>query len=415
MSGVLQRFLSYITIDTRSDDNSETTPSTPGQWNLARLLVDELNELGLEQVILTEHCFVHAILPANTSVPVPTIGLVTHLDTSPAFCGGPVNPQIHSRYAGGPILLNPEKRLTLDPELFPKLSKYIGHDIITTDGTSLLGADDKAGIAEVMTALEHLLLNREIPHGEIRVVFTPDEETDRGGIQKMDWALFPVDTAVTVDGDGLGEVNFENFNAAHALVRIAGRSTYTGDAKNSMINACRIAAEWISHLPPSETPENTEGYEGFFHIERSAGTVETAEIYCLIRDFDLDGFMRRKALLQQITRKLNDQYGNNVIALTIHDDYFNMKSAIEPRPQLISGIVDSIHASGIMPRVVPVRGGTDGAHLAAKGIATPNIFVGCHNCHGPYEFISVQVMEAAVTTLISIIRHFAEDTSACES
>lgn len=415
MSAVLQRFLRYIAIDTRSDDSSETTPSTPGQWDIARLLVDELNELGLEQVILTEHCFVHAVLPANTPDPIPTIGLVTHLDTSPAFSGGPVNPLIHHRYAGGPILLNPEKQIYLDPVLFPKLTQYIGHDIITTDGTTLLGADDKAGIAEVMTALEHFINHPEIIHGEIHVVFTPDEETDRGGIQKMNWQLFPVDTALTIDGDGLGEVNFENFNAAHALVRFAGRSTYTGDAKNIMINACRIAAEWISHLPPLETPENTEGYEGFFHVERNAGTVESAEIYCLIRDFELDGFMRRKALLQQITRQLNDRYGYGVVELTIHDDYFNMKSAIEPRPQLITSIIDSIHASGITPRVAPVRGGTDGAHLAVKGIATPNIFVGCHNCHGPYEFLSIQAMETAVTSVISIIQQFAKVSAHSES
>lgn len=417
MSGVVQRFLNYIRFDTQSDDGSDQTPSTPGQWDLANLLVDELKAMGLEQVTLTKHCFVHGLLPANNRGPAnsqgPVLGLIAHLDTSPAFNGKSVRPKIHRNYGGDALLLQEDPPMYLDPKMFPQLSAYIGHDIITTDGTSVLGADDKAGIAEVMTVLETLIAHPEMPHGAIHVVFTPDGETDRGGIAQMDWSLFPVTTALTVDGDGLGEVNFENFNGAHGVVRITGRPTYTGDAKHTMINASRIAAEWISLLPANETPENTEGYEGFYHIDSHSGSVASAEIYCIIRDFELDGLMRRKAFLQQITRQINDKYGSHVVSIKIQDDYFNMKSAIEPRPQLIADLLNSFRDTNIMPKIIPVRGGTDGAYLALKGIATPNVFVGCHNCHSPYEFVSIQAMEASIATLIAFITRYSKGQ--CES
>lgn len=406
MSKLLQRFLNYVAIDTRSDDASESTPSTPCQWDLARLLEKEMKELCLSKVILTDKCFVHGMLPANTGS-TPAIGLMAHLDTYPGFDGSCVKPIIHPNYQGGIVPLNPEKFMFLDPELFPELNRYIGHDLITTDGTTLLGADDKGGIAEIMTAVEHLIAHPDIPHGDIYIAFTPDEETDRGGIDALDLSLFPIDFALTVDGDGQGEVNFENFNAANALVSIRGRSVHTGEAKDKMINSSKVAAEWIGMLPESEVPETTEGYEGFFHVDSLSGSVERAEINCIIRDFSIEGIDARKNTLRTITRTLNQKYGADTVNLVLRDDYINMKSVLEERPQLIAGVLTALRHVGITPQILPIRGGTDGAMLAARGIAAPNLFIGGHNYHGEFEFVSLQAMEAAVKGIIGIVRHFA--------
>lgn len=407
MSKLLQRFLNYVAIDTRSDDTSESTPTTSCQWNLARLLEKEMKDLGLSEVFLTDKCFVHGMLPANTGGSIPSIGLMAHMDTYPGFDGSSVKPVIHPSYKGGLITLNPQKLLFLDPELFPELNRYIGHDLITTDGTTLLGADDKGGIAEILTAVEHLIAHPDIPHGDIYIAFTPDEETDRGGIDALDLSLFPVDFVITVDGDGQGEVNFENFNAASALVTIRGRSVHTGEAKNKMINSSKIAVEWIGMLPENETPETTEGYEGFFHVDSLSGSVERAEINCMIRDFSPEGFSARKNTLKTITQTLNRKYGDDTVNLTLRDDYINMKNVLEKQPQLISGVLTALKYAGITPQVLPIRGGTDGAMLADRGIAAPNLFIGGHNYHGEFEFVSLQAMEAAVAGIVGIVRHFA--------
>lgn len=403
MNSVTQRFFRYIAINSQSNDSSHIIPSSSGQWNLANLLADELKELGLVDVVVTSNCFVHATLPATTPEIGPVIGLVAYLDTSPRFNGSNINPQIHYNYTGDCLYLNPGKKMVLSPLSFPELLNYLGHDIITTDGTSLLGANGKAGIAEIMTALEIITSKSDIKHSEIRIVFTPDQETTLRGIMNIDLELFPVDFAITLDADSLGEINFENFNAAHAVVSIIGRPAFVGDAKNKLVNAGRIAAEWINHLPPNETPENTDGYDGFFHIDQLLGSVDKAEIYCIIRDFELEGFMRRKAYLHKITGLINQKYGSDIASLTIQDDYYNMRSALESKPQLISFIVNAVASSGVVPNISPIRGGSDGALLASMGIPAPNLFSGGHNCHSPYEFISIQTMDIAVKTLVNLI------------
>ncbi len=407
MSNILERFMKYVKIDTRSDDSVAQIPSSKGQWELAKVLEKELVDLGLEEVVLTENCFVHAVLRANVDVKLPVIGLMAHLDTYPGFSSSGVNPIVHKRYQGGDLILNAERQMFLKPEDFPELLKYTGEDIITTDGTTLLGADDKAGIAEIMEAVAFFVRNPEVPHGELRVVFTPDEETDRGGLDALDRSLLPVDFVITMDGDGIGEVNFENFNAAHAEVLFTGRSVHTGEAKNRMINACAIANEWASMLPKDEVPEQTEGYEGFYHIEEMSGNVEQARIYCLIRDFSEDVFMQRKDFLKKLTAQFAEKYGAQVIQMTLTDDYRNMKNVIERDPLLIEAVLKSIRDSGLNPKILPVRGGTDGAMLAEMGILAPNIFLGGHNYHGQYEFISVQAMEAATQVLINLIGNYA--------
>lgn len=404
---MVERFLNYVTIDTRSQDDTGTIPTTKGQWDLARVLVSELQDMGLKDVLLTEHCFVHATLPANCSGTAPVIGFMAHLDTYPGFAGHGVSPKIHENYDGGTIVLDEATGCHLNPSDFPELLRYKGHDIITTDGKTLLGADDKAGIAEIMEAISVLIEHPEIPHGEIRVAFTPDEETDAGGLSALDRNIFDVDFVVTVDGDGLGEVNFENFNAAHAEVHFTGLSVHTGEAKDRMRNATVMANEWISMLPKEEFPENSSGYEGFYHIEEFNGKVDEARIYCLIRDFEEKGFEQRKEKLREITRSIEENYGFGTVRMQLKDDYFNMKKMIEGNPALIGGILESCRNAGIEPTILPIRGGTDGAMLAEMGIAAPNIFLGGHNYHGQYEFISVQAMEAASRIIVEISSHFA--------
>lgn len=409
MSQLLQRFLTYVAIETRSDDGSDTTPSTACQWDLAYLLEKELFELGLSQVLVTDKCFVHALLPANTQGKTPAIGLMAHLDTYPGFEGAGVKPQVHRNYQGGPLVLNPERDIRLDPELFPEMNRYMGHDLITTDGTTLLGADDKGGIAEIMTAVAHLMAHPEIPHGDIHIAFSPDEEIDRGGLGALDLNLFPVDFVLTVDGDGQGEVNFENFNAGSAVVSIRGRSVHTGEAKGKMINGTKVAMEWIGMLPASECPEETEGYQGFYHIDTLSGSVDCAEINCMIRDFSPVEYAGRKKALEAITESLNRKYGQDTVTMVLRDDYINMKNVIDQKPHLIAGVLKALEQTGTPPQILPIRGGTDGAMLAVMGIAAPNLYIGGHNYHGEFEFVSLQAMEAAVDGIISIVSHFAQN------
>lgn len=409
MNTLIQRFLRYIAIDTQSDNNAEETPSTPGQWELARLLKDELITLGVEDVIITEHCFVHGKISANiTSYPY-RIGMVGHLDTSPEFKGSNINPIFHHDYDGGPLTINAEKGINISSEVFPALSRYIGHDLVTADGHTLLGGDGKAGIAEIMTFIERIKNDPSILHGDIHVMFTPDEETDRGGIHKMDRTLFPVDFAITLDGDGLGEINFENFNAAHALVKFNGCNVHPGEGKDKLKNAVKLAADWISRLPEDESPESTSEYQGFYHVESTSGNVTSTELYCLIRDFDAYDFMQRKNRLHMICQEMNRHYGPDTVTMTIHDDYRNMSDAIEKKPWLSAGIIKAIEDSGLKAAILPIRGGSDGAWLAELGIPSPNLFIGVHYGHGPYEFASVQAMEKVVEVLVSITRQFCNE------
>lgn len=403
MNSITKRFLKYTAIDTQSNNHSQTTPSSLGQWTLAQLLASELESFGLEGVVITENCFVHGTLASNTPLEAPTMGLVAYLDTSHRFNSSNIRPQIHPCYDGSPLYLDSEGDIILSQEIFPELSHYIGDDLITTDGTTLLGSNGKAGIAEIMTALE-TLKESSIPHGKIKVVFTPDQETLNRGIQLLNRDLFDVDFAITLDGDGVGEINFENFNAAHATIRFKGRSAFTGDAKNKMINAIRIASEWTNLLPAEDIPEKTSGYEGFYHIEHMSGDVESAEVRCMIRDFDLDTFMHRKAKLRKITEDLNNQYGKGTVSLHIQDDYYNMKGVLSSKLQLVTMITSAVADAGILPKIAPIRGGSDGAILASMGIPAPNLFSGGHNCHGPYEFISIQAMEKSVEALLHIIK-----------
>lgn len=400
MQSLIDRFLRYVSIDTSSDNEGLNTPSTEKQRHLAVLLSEELKEMGLEEVTLTDHCFVHALLPSNTDKSVPVIGLMAHIDTYPDFSGENVRPLRHNLYDGGIIILQESPRTVLDPAIFPEMLKYIGDDLITTDGTTLLGADDKAGIAEIMTAIAYLIEHPEIQHGDIRIAFTPDEEIDRGGLSALDASLFPVDCVLTVDGDGIGEINFENFNAAHAELKFTGRSVHTGEAKDRMVHAAKLAMEWLSKLPPDEIPEKTEGYEGFYHLEHFEGSVNSANVILLIREFEPDVYQHRLNFLKSITDDFQAQYGESSVQMTITEDYSNMKDVINQRPELIEHLTEAVRATGIEPKIVPIRGGTDGAMLAELGIPAPNLFLGGHNYHGQYEFVSVQAMEAAVQAIV---------------
>lgn len=414
MNALLNRFLKYVTIDTPAGHDNLQVPSSVEQWDLAKVLEVELKEMGLQNVVLTDHCFVHGHLPSNcgndvqVTQKIPAIGLMAHMDTYPGFNGIGVKPKVHPCYQGDVLILDEASQCYLSPKEFPDLMRYIGHDIITTDGTSLLGADDKAGIAEIMEAIDFLIKHPEVPHGDLYVVFTPDEETDAGGLSALDRSLFPVDFVVTVDGDGYGEINFENFNAAHAEVLIQGRSVHTGEAKDRMINAIRIASEFANLLPSLECPENTCDHEGFYHIEEMGGNVEEAKIYCLIRDFTYEGFAARKAKLVEIAQILKEKYGENTVQMTLKDDYYNMKNEIDKHPDIIDGILESCKNAGIESKVMPVRGGTDGAILAEMGIPAPNIFLGGHNYHGQYEFASLQAMESAKNLIVEIVQYFAK-------
>jgi tripeptide aminopeptidase len=404
MSSVVERFMRYIKIDTQSDfDAAETTPSTAKQYDLARLLVKELEQMGLQDILLTDKCYVMATLPTNIVKDAPVIGFVAHMDTSPDASGKDVKPQIWQNYDGGELVLNREKKIKLSPTKFPEMKKYIGHTLITTDGTTLLGADDKAGVAEIMAAIEVLAHRPEIPHGTIKVGFTPDEEIGNGP-KYFDVKRFGADFAYTLDGEEVGQLQFENFNAAEARVIIQGRNVHPGTAKGKMINAILVATEMLDALPANERPENTEKYEGFFHPTRISGSVEDANFTMIIRDHDRNSFEARKNLIQKITTDLNAKYGAGVVTTVLRDQYYNMRERIVPERTYILDLAEkAMKELGIAPLYVPVRGGTDGATFSYMGLPTPNIFAGGHNAHGKYEYVSTQSLEKAVDVVLKII------------
>ena len=400
MQRIIDRFINYTTIDTQSDPKSETTPSTKKQWDLANKLVRELRDIGLQEVDIDKNGYIMATLPSNTDVEVPTIGFISHFDTSPDFSGTNVNPQLIKDYDGKDIVLNSEKKLVLSPGYFEELLQYKGQTLIVTDGTTLLGADDKAGIAEIITALEYLIAHPEIKHGKIRVGFTPDEEIGRGA-HLFDVEKFGASWAYTVDGGQIGELEHENFNAAGAKISIEGISVHPGYAKGKMVNASTLLGKIMEQLPKAEVPELTAGREGFFHIYEIQGGIERASMELIIRDHNLEAFENRKELLRDITAELNKKY-NNCITLEINDQYFNMKEKIMPSFHIVEIAKEAMEASGVTPIIKPIRGGTDGSQLSYMGLPCPNIFAGGHNFHGKYEYIPVESMQKAVEVIVKI-------------
>lgn len=400
MQQLIDRFLSYVKIDTQSDPYSKTTPSTQKQWDLARKLVAELQHIGMQEVSIDEKGYIMATLPSNTQKEAPVIGFIAHYDTSPDFTATRVNPRIIEDYDGGDIVLNEGKGIVLSPEYFEDLLLYKGQKLIVTDGTTLLGADDKAGIAEIVTAMEYLIANPEIPHGTIRVGFTPDEEIGRGA-HHFDVEKFNAHWAYTMDGSQIGELEYENFNAASATLTFAGKSVHPGYAKDKMVNAIGLAQEYMSLMPKREVPELTEGRQGFFHIHHMSGTIEKAELKLIIRDHDEDHFTARKELLEQITDQLNHVHGD-CVTLKIEDQYRNMREKVEPVFHIVEIAEKAMESVGVTPIIKPIRGGTDGSQLSFMGLPCPNIFAGGHNFHGKYEYVPVQSMQKAVETIVAI-------------
>lgn len=404
---VVDRFIKYAKIDTQSDENSDQTPSTLKQFNLAKEIERELIEMGMTDVSLDNNCYLMATLPANSDTNIPTIGFIAHLDTSPDMSGENVRPRIVEQYDGEDILLNEELNIVLSPNDFPELLDYVGEDLIVSDGTTLLGADDKAGIAEIITAMQYFLDHPEIKHGKVRIAFTPDEEIGRGA-DKFDVQKFDADWGYTVDGGEVGEFEYENFNAASAKVVIRGRNVHPGYAKNKMINALCVANELINMLPANERPEFTEGYEGFFHITSLNGTVEEAELSLIIRDHDRQMFERRKKILQEGVNFMNERYPNR-LQLELRDQYYNMREKIEPVNHVIDYALRAMQEVGVTPKVKPIRGGTDGARLSFMGLPCPNIFTGGLNFHSRYEFIPVRSMEKATQVIEKIVEIVAKE------
>jgi tripeptide aminopeptidase len=406
MDKLIERFVKYIKIDSKSDPESTTTPSTEKQWNIARVLVEDLKEIGMQDVEIDEHAYVYATLPSNIDKEVPTIGFIAHFDTAPDYSGTNVNPQFIDSYDGGDIILNKEKGLILSPSYFPELKKYVGQPIIHTDGNTLLGADDKAGVAEIMDAMEYLINHPEIKHGKIRVGFNPDEEIGMGA-DKFDVEKFGAEWAYTMDGSVVGELEYENFNAAGAKVKINGKSVHPGYAKNKMINAMLIAADFIQQFPKNETPETTEGYEGFYHLHNMKGDVELTELNYIIRDHDRQKFEERKVFFQKVTDQLNKKYGEGTIELDLRDQYYNMREKVEPVKHVVDIVEEAMIDMDIKPLIKAIRGGTDGAQLSFKGLPCPNIFAGGLNFHGPYEFVPIPSMEIARDLIIKIVEKTA--------
>ncbi len=404
---LIRRFLKYVKINTQSDENSDTCPSTPGQLDLLRLLVDELKEIGMKDVTMDENGYVFATLPANTEKDVPVIGFLAHVDTAPDFSGENVKPQIIENYDGGPIVLNEQLGIGMTPEDFPSLLKYKGQTLITTDGTTLLGADDKAGIAEIMSAMNYLIKHPEIKHGEIRIGFTPDEEIGRGP-HKFDVERFNAKYAYTVDGGPLGELQYETFNAAAAKVVINGDNIHPGSAKGKMKNSIKIGMELQHMLPRLEAPEFTEGYEGFYHLHSFHGDVERTELSYIIRDHDREKFERKKSYLEKVVLQLQEKYGKGRIKLDIQDQYYNMREKIEPVMEVVENAKEAMERLNITPVIEPIRGGTDGAQLSFMGLPTPNIFAGGENMHGKFEYVSAETMEKAARVIVEIAKVFEE-------
>lgn len=401
MEQVLDRFLKYSRVHTTSDPDSTTYPSTDRQTAFADQLADELRLIGLSEVERDEYGYVTATLPANTNKELPVIGFISHMDTSPDYSGENVNPQLVRNYNGNDLVLNQATNTILSPNDFPELLKYIGHDLVVTDGTTLLGADDKAGIAEIFTAMEYLLLHPEIKHGKIRVCITPDEEVGQG-TKYFDVAKFGADFAFTLDGGEIGELEYENFNAAGAKITVKGRSVHPGYAKNTMINSTLVAMQIVQMLPPEQRPEHTTGYEGFFHLTSFKGDVSETKLEFIIRDHDLPKFEDKKQLMREICNMVNLRYGAGTVTLDMKDQYFNMKQKVEPVKFIVDIAEQAMIEVGVKPKVKAIRGGTDGAQLSWKGLPCPNIFAGGHNFHGPYEFVPVQSMQKAVEVIVRI-------------
>ncbi|MCY8463483.1 peptidase T [Bacillus atrophaeus] len=404
---IIERFTTYVKVDTQSNENNDTCPSTPGQLTLANMLVEELKSIGMEEAAIDENGYVMATLPSNTEKNVPTIGFLAHVDTATDFTGKHVNPQIVEDYDGKDIVLNEELQVILSPDQFPELPGYKGHTLITTDGTTLLGADNKAGIAEIMTAMDYLIKHPEIKHGTIRVAFTPDEEIGRGP-HKFDVKRFNSSFAYTVDGGPLGELEYESFNAAAAKITVKGNNVHPGTAKGKMINSAKIAMELNRMLPEEEAPESTEGYEGFYHLLSIQGDVEETKLHYIIRDFDKEGFNNRKAEMERIVSDLRNQYGKDRIILDMNDQYYNMREKIEPVKEIVDTARQAMENLGIEPKISPIRGGTDGSQLSYMGLPTPNIFTGGENFHGKFEYISAENMVKAVNVIVEIIKLFEE-------
>ncbi len=397
---IIDRFISYVIIDTESDPESNTTPSTEKQWDLANKLVEELKAIGLDEVTIDENAYIMATLPSNVEEEVPTIGFISHFDTTPDFTGANVKPQIIKNYDGKDILLNPEENIILSPDYFEDLKLYIGQTLITTDGTTLLGADDKAGITEIVTAMEYLIQHPEIKHGKIRIGFTPDEEIGRGA-HKFDVQKFGADWAYTMDGSQIGELEYENFNAAGAVVTIKGKIVHPGYAKDKMINSMYIAQEYINALPKKETPEHTSGREGFFHLHDIKGSVEETKLQYIIRDHDKENFEARKETMLTLASKMNTQY-KDAVHVEIKDQYYNMKEKVEPVMHIVDIAEEAMKSLDITPLIKPIRGGTDGSQLSFMGLPCPNIFAGGHNFHGRYEYVPVESMIKAVEVIVKI-------------
>jgi tripeptide aminopeptidase len=411
MQQIIDRFISYVIIDTESDPNSETTPSTPKQWDLANKLVEELKTIGMQDVTIDKKAYIMATLPSNLDYLVPTIGFIAHFDTTPDFTGANVKPQIVPNYDGGDIVLNAEQNIVLSPKYFKDLLQYKGQTIITTDGTTLLGADDKAGITEIVTAMEYLINNPEIKHGKIRVGFTPDEEIGRGA-HHFDVEKFGCDWAYTMDGSQVGELEYENFNAAGAKITFKGKSVHPGYAKGKMINSMLIANNFIKELPKGETPQETKGYEGFFHVHHLTGSIEETVLELIIRDHNKKKFEKRKELIGKITKKYNKkfakQFGEDIVIAEVKDQYYNMKEKVLPVKHIVDIAEKAMKDLGIKPLIKPIRGGTDGCQLSYKGLPCPNIFAGGHNFHGKYEYVPVESMQKAVEVIVRIAELTAE-------
>ncbi|RRO03237.1 peptidase T [Pectobacterium aquaticum] len=400
MDKLLDRFLNYVSFDTQSKSGVRQVPSTDGQLKLARALQQELLELGFEQVVLSKQGCLMATLPANVAWPVPAIGFISHMDTSPDFSGKNVNPQILENYRGGDIALGMGDEV-LSPVMFPVLHQLLGHTLITTDGKTLLGADDKAGIAEIMTALVRMKTS-QLPHGDIRIAFTPDEEIGKGA-QFFDVTAFNAQWAYTVDGGGVGELEYENFNAASVQVKIVGNNVHPGSAKGVMVNALTLASRYHQQVPESQSPEQTDGYQGFYHLHTMKGSVERADLHYIVRDFDRNGFEQRKQTMLDIAEKVGaGLHPDCYIEVTITDTYYNMREQVEQHPHIIALAQQAMRDCGIEPNMKPIRGGTDGAHLSFQGLPCPNLFTGGYNYHGKHEFVTLEGMEKAVSVIMRI-------------
>ena len=407
---ITKRFINYVTINTESDPNNPAFPSTENQWNLAKILEKELIEIGMQDVELDDNCYIMATLPSNLDYKVPTIGFVAHIDTSPDFSGANVKPKIVENYQGNDIVLNEEQQIILSPNDFDDLLLYKGQTLITTNGTTLLGADDKAGVTEIVSAMEYLIQHPEIKHGKIRICFTPDEEVGKGA-HLFDVEKFDAEWAYTMDGSQIGELEYENFNAASAKITINGKIVHPGYAKGKMINSMLIANEYISAVPSDEVPEKTEGYEGFFHLHDLKGDVEQTVLEYIIRDHDFDVFEKRKYLMQKIAFDMNKQLGKELIHVEIKNQYFNMKEKVLPVKHIVDIAEEVMKDLDIKPLIKPIRGGTDGSQLSFKGLPCPNIFAGGHNFHGRFEYVPVESMIKATEVIIGISEKVAEKYS----